>query len=178
MNYLDIEMDKYAFLMIRFDTPETIKDIQDKLSDEDLYTSEDENDMNNYGIEDDTHVTLAPCLDNDIDIDKLKSLLKPLDEYSIILTNISKFQSDKYDVLKCDAASTSLFNSNTEILKHFKSHSEHKEYHPHATIAYVKKGVADKYLKDVLDKLEVLTPKEFHFSYYDDNGNAKDIIWK
>lgn len=171
-------MDKYGFLMVRYSTPDFIKDIQDGIPEEDLYIPTDENEKYSYGIEDDTHVTLAACLDNDINLDELKALLKPLDEYKILLTNISKFGNEKYDVLKSDVASISLFQTNKDILGKFESHSQFKEYHPHVTIAYLKCGAGDKYLKDPLDKLEYLQPKEFHFSYYDGDGEEKHKTWK
>lgn len=171
-------MDKYGFLMIRYETPEFIKDIHNKIPKEDLYIPNNKDEKFSYGIEEDTHVTMAACLDNDIDLEKLKSLLKPLEEYTILLTNISKFSNDKYDVLKSDVASIVLFQTNTEITKNFESHSEYKEYHPHMTIAYVKCGTGDKFLKEPLDNLVYLKPKEFHFSYYDKNGKEKHETWK
>lgn len=167
---------KYAFLMIRFNTPDIIKEIQEKLSEDDLYYGDGS--RSGFGLETDTHVTLVPCLDNDIDLDSLKQLLKPLGEYQTFLTNISMFDNPSFEVLKCDASSIPLFNTNKLITDKFTTHSEYKEYHPHVTIAYVKHGVAEKYTKDILDKLIVLEPKEFWFSYYDKNGNEKEITWK
>jgi hypothetical protein len=39
----------------------------------------------------------------------------------------------------------------------------------------MKRGMADKYLKDILPKLIYLEPVNFHFSYFDENGNQKNI---
>lgn len=167
---------KYAFLMIRFNTPDIIKEIQEKLSDDDLYYGDDS--RSGLGIETDTHVTLVPCLDNNVDLDDIKDMLEPLDKYQTFLTNISMFDNPDFEVLKCDASSIPLFNTNKLITDKYPTHSDYKEYHPHATIAYVKHGVAEKYTKDVLDKLIVLEPKEFWFSYYDENGNEKEVTWK
>ena len=74
---------KYAFLMIRFNTPGIIKDIQEQLSEDDLYYGDDS--RSGYGIETDTHVTLVPCLDNDVDLNKLKDMLEPLNKYQTFL---------------------------------------------------------------------------------------------
>lgn len=167
---------KYAFLMIRFNTPNIIKEIQEKLSEDDLYYGDGS--RSGFGIETDTHVTLVPCLDNNVDLDDIKDMLEPLDKYQTFLTNISMFDNPDFEVLKCDASSILLFNTNKLITDKFPTHSEYRDYHPHATIAYVKHGVAEKYTKDVLDKLVVLEPKEFWFSYYDENGNEKEITWK
>lgn len=166
---------QYAFLMIDYDTPELIKDIQKKLTDDDLYVEKDNDD---FGIEDETHVTLVPCLDNDIDLNELKKLLKPLKDYEIMLRNISLFRNDKYDVLKCDVVSMNLIDTNRKITDRFTTHSDFKEYHPHTTIAYVKKDHGDNFTEDLLSPMIVLKPKCFHFSYVDDNGKEKDITFK
>lgn len=157
---------EYAFLMVDYETPSIIKDLQKKIPSRELYTEEDNED---YGLERQSHVTLVPCLDNDIDIDKLKSYLKPIDEYDIVLTDISKFECEEFDVLKCAVKSKALKDTNKEIVDKFETHSEYKDYNPHMTIAYMKKGMADKYLKKILDKLILLKAKNFNFSYFDGN---------
>lgn len=165
---------KYAFLMISFDTPELIQDIQNNIPERELYIDETDT-TNKYGIEKDTHVTLVPKLDNNTDINEIKKYLKDIKRYKTILTNISVFKSDKYDVLKCDASSVLLHDTNSDIVKNFKTYSDYDEYHPHVTIAYLKSGMSDKYVKDYLPKLIVLEPKSFIYSYYDNNGKHKNI---
>ena len=155
---------EYAFLMVDYETPSIIKDLQKKIPSRELYTEENNED---YGLEKQSHVTLVPCLDNDIDIDKMKSYLKPINEYDIVLTDISKFECEKFDVLKCAVKSKALKDTNKEIVDKFETHSEYKDYNPHMTIAYMKKGMADKYLKKILDKLILLKAKNFNFSYFD-----------
>lgn len=169
-------MDKYAFLMIKYKTPSIVSEIQDKLNKDELYI--EDNGRFSYGIEKDCHVTIAACMDNDVDIEDLKKYLKPLSTYQAYITNISSFKNEKYDVLKCDVASLPIVETNEIITKNFTLHSEYKTYHPHLTIAYVKHGVAEKYKKDNMDKLIKLTPKEFWFSYYDKDGNEKEVTWK
>ena len=157
---------EYAFLMVDYETPSIIKDLQKKIPSRELYTDEDNED---YGLEKQSHVTLVPCLDNDIDIDKLKSYLKPINEYDIVLTDISKFECEEFDVLKCAVKSKALKDTNKDIVDKIETHSEYKDYNPHMTIAYMKKGMADKYLKKILDKLILLKAKNFNFSYFDGN---------
>lgn len=157
---------EYAFLMVDYETPSIIKELQKKIPSRELYTEEDNED---YGLEKQSHVTLVPCLDNDIDIDKLKSYLKPINKYDIVLTDISKFECEEFDVLKCAVKSKALKDTNKEIVDKFETHSEYKDYNPHMTIAYMKKGMADKYLKKILDKLILLKAKNFNFSYFDGN---------
>lgn len=125
---------------------------------------------NQYGFEKESHVTLAPCLDSDVDINKLKELLLPLKEYKCILNNISIFENDNYDVLKADVKCPNMHKTYNKIKENFELHSAYKEYHPHMTIAYMQKGMADKYKKKMLDKIEELTPMSFDFSYTNDKG--------
>ena len=163
---------QYAFLMIDYEYDDFIKDIQNKIKEQELYKEEDNND---YGFEKDPHVTLVPCLDNDVDLDKLKEYLEDLSNYDILLTDLSKFECEKFDVLKCSARSKTLFDTNKKILKDFESHSDYKKYQPHLTKAYMKHGMADKYTKEILPKLIHLKPTHFHFSYVDENGNEKEV---
>jgi hypothetical protein len=166
---------EYAFLMIDYDTPEIINDIHNLLTDDEIYTE----DGKEYGIEHETHVTLVPCLDNDVNIEELKKMLLPLDKYVLILSNVSMFtNNENYDVLKCDASSMALHDTNKKITSRFPTHSEYKDYNPHVTIAYLKKDVGNKYTKDMLSPLVVLKPKYFHFSFVDKNGEEKDVYFK
>ena len=162
---------EYAFLMIDYEMPSFIKDLQNKIPNNELYFGTDEEKKDNqYGFEKESHVTLAPCLDSDVDINKLKELLLPLKEYKCILNNISIFENDNYDVLKADVKCPNMHKTYNKIKENFELHSAYKEYHPHMTIAYMQKGMADKYKKKMLDKIEELTPTSFNFSYTNDKG--------
>lgn len=162
---------EYAFLMIDYEMPSFIKDLQNKIPNNELYFGTDEEKKDNqYGFEKESHVTLAPCLDSDVDINKLKELLLPLKEYKCILNNISIFENDNYDVLKADVKCPNMHKTYNKIKENFELYSAYKEYHPHMTIAYMQKGMADKYKKKMLDKIEELTPINFDFSYTNDKG--------
>lgn len=163
---------EYAFLMIDYERNNFIEEIQNKIKKEELYTEEDNED---YGLEKESHVTLVPCLDNDVDLDELKTYLDKLSEYDIILTDLSKFECEKFDVLKCAVKSDKLMKTNKSIVKDFDTHSEYQTYAPHLTIAYMKHGMADKYLKKILPKLIYLKPTKFHFSFVDENGYPREI---
>ena len=168
---------RLAFLMVDFETPDFINELQNKIPEDELYSDPDDK-VFKYGLEKETHVTIAACLDNDVDLDGIKKILLPIDGYSVIVNDISMFENEKYDVLKCNVGSLNLYATNKKILDKYPSHSEFKEYHPHVTIAYLKKGKAKKYTKDMLGKLVVLEPKNFNFSYFDNEGKQKNKIWK
>lgn len=165
---------EYGFLMIKYNKPEFIQELQNMIPYKELYNEDDNDD---YGVEDMTHVTLVPCLDRHLNVDELKKELMELNKYSILLSNISKFETDKYDVLKCDVGSYNLLKTNKRICSKFPTFSQFKDYRPHMTIAYLKKGMADKYLKDSIIPLVVLDPTCFIWSGSNDDGNDLNIEW-
>lgn len=158
--------DRYAFLMVRYDTPNAVKMIQNGLRKEDLYNPE-KDDGFEYGIESDTHVTIAACLDNDIDLDELKKLLSPLSNYRATLDGLSLFENEDFDVLKCDVKCDELVKTNKKVLSRFESHSEYKDYHPHLTLAYIKKGKGKEYISNGLCKDVKVKPTGFRFSWWE-----------
>lgn len=160
-------MEKYAFLMVDFETPRFIKDIQNRIGKQELYIPENPEEKFSYGLETETHATIAPCLDNDTDLNELKKYLFPLSEYKTMISDVSIFYNDEYDVLKCNVRCDALHRTNAEIKKHFELHTEFKEYHPHITIAYLKKGYAEKYVMNFIPQSVFLTPKFFSYGLFE-----------
>ena len=150
--------------MIRYDMPKEIAELQSRIDRRDVYHYGSED----YGLELDTHVTLVPCLENGIDSSLLKPYLKPLSRYKAMLVSLGKFENEKFDVLKIDVISSELFNTNKRICADFSTYTEYTEYHPHVTVAYMKKGMADKYLSDdpIKKGAVVLFPSRFDLSRY------------
>lgn len=165
---------EYGFLMIGYDKPKFIQELQDRIPIEELYTEDGSDD---YGVENETHVTLVPCMDKHLNVESLKNELNTLSDYDIVLSNVSKFENDKYDVLKCDVCSCYLTDTNKRICAKFPNFSEYDEYHPHLTIAYLKKGMADKYLQQYLTPLVILKPSKFMWSGSDKDDNDIDLEW-
>jgi len=166
-----VSEDKWAFLMVYYVMPKYILDIQDLIPEEIVYNKP------GYGFELEAHITLAACLDNDIDVNLLKSLTKSYKDYSATIINLSKFDSKpEYDVIKCDVLSNQLVDSNKTITDIFTSHSGYKNYRPHMTVAYVNKGTCDNLLTNLSSPIN-LTPIGFTFSYYDGDENKK-LTWK
>lgn len=56
------------------------------------------------------------------------------------LGRVSVFEQDEYDVLKVDVASPDLLFLNALLRANLENEQEFKQYVPHATLAYVKKG--------------------------------------
>lgn len=170
-------MDKFSFLMVDFKMPEFIKDLQKRIPESELYKPENPEAGYEYGLETESHVTLAPCLDNDINVDRLKALLRPLNDYKSIITDISVFENEDFDVLKCSVSSNVMKDTNSLISSEYEIHSEYKQYKPHMTIAYLKKGFAEKYKKYVMSELVELEPTNFALGYYEGDEYVRKT-WK
>lgn len=170
-------MREYACIMLDYDMPDFIKQIQNIISDEDIYFGETEKDKKNnvYGVEDECHITIVYGLDNNVKFSEIKPYLFPLKEYQTILTNISIFENEKFDVLKVTAKCPKAEESNKLIMKNFDVHTTFKDFNPHMTIAYMKKGKADKYKKEILDKIDTIKPYGFNYSY-NENGEDKNMF--
>ena len=168
---------EWAFLMIRFAMPEFIKQIQERIPQESLYIDESDN-INGYGLENDSHVTLFPCLDNETSVNEVSQYLPDVSTLGIELVNISLFENDDYCVLKADVnTDSSLAKLISELLKHFECGSEFKDYHPHMTIAYIKKDdpIAKELCKE-FDKPVLCNPENYDFSWSKD-GEDKHIYF-
>lgn len=165
---------KYAFLMVEYGVPDIIREIQESIDESELYGDPERPD--DFGLELMPHVTLAACLDNDTDTGRLFGMLRPLHDYRAMLTNVSIFDNELYDVLKCDVASDILHASNSEILSVYPSHSEFKEYHPHMTVAYLNKGASKRHLIDMLTPLVLIDPVSFVYSNWTDGGKTQKTI--
>lgn len=170
-------MREYACIMLDYEQPGFIKEIQKTIPEDEIYFGETKEQKDDYGIETEAHISIAFGLETDVKFDDFKKHLFPLDEYKTILVNVSVFENKLFDVLKVDARCPKAAESNKLIQKDFELHTEYKDFHPHMTIAYLKKGFADKYKKSMLDKIEDIKPYEFNYSYNVD-GEDKNEFYK
>jgi hypothetical protein len=132
----------YGCLMTYIDVP-IWNDVMSMIEPDDLYTDEE-----GFGLEMEPHATLLFGLHHDkINLDDIKKELTGVDQIPANVKGISHFGGDDtnkpYDVVKFDLESDHLNNLNSKLQK-FPNTNEF-EYHPHMTIAYVKKGLGAKY---------------------------------
>lgn len=156
-----------AFLMVNYQLPEAIKEIQDKIDDNDLYVEENSPTGFSYGKETEPHVTIA-VLRGNVKLDNVKPLLYPLKSYRIELYNLSIFENEIFDVLKCDVKCKALYSTNVTISEKYSINKRFDgEFNPHITVAYLKKGKGKEYeqkLADQLPKSVILEPVHFMFN--------------
>jgi 2'-5' RNA ligase len=125
-----------------FFKPSVLKQLQDKIEEDDLYIKDGD-----FGLETEPHVTLLYGFINDPDP---KDIINHIEEYDIpehlSLDGISLFENE-YDVLKIDMKKEGfLTDVNKSLRKDFEYENDYDDFHPHCTIAYIKKGKGKKYV--------------------------------
>ena len=157
-----------AFVMIDLETPEFISEIHSLLPEEVIYTNECP------GMEKETHVTLFPLVSNKTPLSGMVKYLPSIEDIVIHVSGISVFRNEKFTVLKADiTVDSQIHRLNSKLSEHFISESEFKEYHPHVTIAYLRKDttIADKFIGEFVTPIK-LKPKRYHFNWIS-NGKER-----
>jgi len=157
---------EYGCLMLDFKIPMWNK-VLDKIDKNDIYDGED------FGLEHDPHITILFGFEDDkfdyANLEKFITSIKNVD-FDVELSGISHFESKEYDVVKFDCKSEVLNKLNKFLIEHFPVVNNFPEYHPHMTIAYVKKGSASKY------DIKLKTPihiKPFQITWSSVSGDKK-----
>jgi len=120
--------------------------IQDLIEDEDVYTEDGDQ---GYGREDEPHVTILYGLHASIPDSDIEELIEDIKPTKLTLKKISIFENDKFDVVKFDVIGVSegrLSDMNKKFAE-LPHTTDYPDYHPHATIAYVKPGTGEKYVQ-------------------------------
>lgn len=165
---------EYGCLMVYLDADKSEWDkMQEVIDADDLYDPKDET---GYGLESEPHVTILYGLHSTIEDKDIEVEINKIKNPKIKLGKVSSFTNKLFDVLKFDIESSDLHKLNKKFCE-FPYTSDYPDYHPHCTAAYLKKGLAEKYIK-ILNKyltehsnLEVKPEK---LVYSKANGEKKD----
>ena len=145
------------------------KNLQDILEDDDLYLPKDET---GYGKENDPHVTILFGLHDDIPDADIEKEINKIKTPTIKFSKISTFELKEYDVLKFDVDSDDLHKLNKKFIE-FPHTTDFPDYHPHCTIAYVKKGTGAKYIRKMKDMIDLkIKPSKIVYSKADDTEKS------
>jgi 2'-5' RNA ligase len=162
---------KYGCVMVYFDYDQKDWDnVQNVIEEEDLYDPKDDP---SFGKEDNPHATILFGLHTDIEDEKIIEKIKGLKKPKIKIGKISSFKGDEYDVLKFDLESEDLIKANKIFVK-FPHTTDFPNYHPHTTIAYVKTGKAEKYIKE-LNMINTIKFTVSKFVYSKADGTKKHV---
>ena len=160
---------KYGCAMLYFD-PNTTKEITSMIDTEDLYTEGD----GSFGIEDEPHCTLLYGLHPEVSTEDVENVLNKYTYTTCKCYNPSCFYNEKYDVLKFDISGDMLSETNRDLTE-FPHTTDYPDYHPHMTLAYLKPGKGDKYIKKIeeFQKEGFLHPQ---YAIYSKPNGEKDEI--
>lgn len=152
----------YGCAMLFYNFPEMGK-IQDRINKSDLYTED------GFGLEDEPHVTLLYGFHEEVVPKQIEGIVRKYTFAPTRLNNVSLFKNESYEVLKFKAKSPNLYKCN-KALKKFNHTSSYPTYNPHMTIAYLKPGTGDKYVKRFKDLHFMVTPE---YGIYSDGIGTK-----
>jgi 2'-5' RNA ligase len=101
-----------------------------------------------YGREKHPHITVLYGIEP-MEGEKAKALLRKVpSQVTATLGTISMFEAPKFDVLKIDVTSPYLARINKFLTSNVEYENDHPSYHPHVTIAYLKKGEGKQFIND------------------------------
>jgi hypothetical protein len=136
---------------------------------EDIYIKD-----NDYGYEKEPHITIIYGLhDDEIErkdlYEKIEKIINPI---QVKINNISIFETDDYDVIKFDVPINDQLKNYRKEFMRFPNTQTYDSYHPHMTIAYVKKGEGKKYIQKVKSfevefRRAVYSPSSGQKKYFD-----------
>lgn len=137
---------EYGCVLINLDAnKDEWQKVQDLVEEEDIYEGDGKN--GGFGREMKPHITVLFGVHTDVPNEDVEALAKESSKPEIELQKISTFEnSQPFDVLKFDVKSDDLHKLNKKF-KSLPHTSSFPNYHPHATICYLKKGTAKKYEK-------------------------------
>lgn len=134
---------KYACIMIKMPPKLAagVKSFQKSIRPEELIPEEADG-----GLEDDIHVTLIYGV-FDAQQTLISSALSKLQPFALQIGPITSFEtSPEHDVLKFDIVESPMLHSIHNAIKAiYPNDQKYDEFKPHMTIAYLKKGSAQKY---------------------------------
>lgn len=149
----------YGCAMLHFDFPD-MKAIHESIDPDDVYVEEEDR---SYGLEKDPHVTLLYGFHKNVDGDTIRKICESHTFGDIKLHTISHFENPKFDVLKFDVDGNSLHECNKDLSK-LPHTTDFPDYHPHATIGYLKRGTAKKYIDSAKNESYIVKPKAVVYS--------------
>lgn len=162
----------YGCSMIYFDFPK-MSEIHSMIDPNDIYTKEGDR---SYGLETEPHATLLYGLHSSEmeDDDVLDASTKLGVPSELTLHNASCFNNDQYDVLKFDIDNDHLHKINAELTK-LPHTTDYPNYHPHSTIAYLKKGAGEKYTQKLKGEKFTVNPSKIVYSKPDGSKVERQI---
>ena len=156
---------EYGAVILFFKFPELQK-LQSKITKEDIYTGDGGD--RSYGLEDNPHVTLLYGLHEEVTLDQVKNIVDQYTYTPLRLHTASTFNNPLYDVLKFDVGYVvkggAFLQKANKALSKLPNTNSFPEYHPHATMGYLKPNTGKKYVSLLKGKEYTVTPEYIIYS--------------
>lgn len=139
---------EYGCALIRFE-PSKLKDLQNQIKLKDF----------SYQVirplEVQYHTTLLYGIHhNETSVDEVVKIVKSHEYRNLEAFNLSVFNNDEYDVLKYEVKGGGVYEANSDISK-LKHTNNFPDYKPHMTLAYLKPGKGEEYVKKLKNNLDI-----------------------
>jgi 2'-5' RNA ligase len=155
-----------------YEVAEKVLEFSLNLPDEMIYNNPE--DLGGSGRELEPHITIKFGLESKVSDDVEKVAKDETGPIKATLTTISLFEPEgkEYDVLKIDVESADLVRLN-KLFSKLPNQDSHPNYHPHLTLAYIKKGSGTKYVGNT--NFEGTTLEVDSFMFKSSDGSSKKI---
>ena len=98
-----------------------------------------------YGRETEPHITIKFGLTQLYSRGQLQQFFVGSHPFNITIRNLGVFKNPKFDVVKINVEPDAELIRLRSVFDALPNADEHKEYHPHITLAYVKSGIGKKF---------------------------------
>ncbi len=108
----------------------------------DVYLPEDPS----HGVETNPHVTILYGLNKGVTKEEVKSIFDNFHgDIHVEIDGVGVFENEEFDVVKLNVVPDGALQELHDELKKLPNSDQYPTYHPHITLAYVKKGTGKKY---------------------------------
>ena len=163
----------FGCAMLYADFPK-MQALHEEIENEDVYVNPDDS---TFGLETEPHVTLLYGLHEEVSTEQVAEVIEKHSFGQFIAYNPSLFQNEQYDVLKFDIRypikGGAFLEKCNQDLSQFPHTTSFPDYHPHMTVAYIKKGMGQKYAEKLAGHEYQLEPS--HVIYSRPNGEKHRI---
>jgi 2'-5' RNA ligase len=171
---------EYGCVMLDTNISDWKKNHLSLVDEKDLYFAEDDE----YGYNMEPHITVLYGIHlNETNPEDIVEKMKEMKTVKTVIYEISIFESKdkKYDVVKYDVPVTKQLQEYRKMFeKEFPNTQSFSDYHPHITLAYVKKGLGKKYVQNLEKPFDLVFDKAIYsyFDYSEDKDKKETIKLK